>query len=564
MAKQAETVSGKPGLLPGQIRGQMMDRPLLISPLMPYADKFHGDTEIVTQSVEGPIHRTTWRQIHTRAQQIANALIAMGVKPGDRVATLAWNTWRHVELYYAISGIGAVCHTLNPRLSNDQICFIINDAQDSVVFFDLTFKEGVPQIAAGARSVRKFVALSDGATLAQANIDPAHKVEAYEDVIADKSPFHEWPEFCDSAAASLCYTSGTTGNPKGVLYSHRAIMLHTYSIVISLGFSAEDVICPIVPMFHVNAWGVPYGAAMVGAKLMLPGRHLDGRSLFNLMDDEGVTVAMGVPTVWMSILDVMRQEGRKPRGLKRLLIGGSAMSESMIAAFDSYGIDARHGWGMTELSPLGCVNTLKPKYASLSDDEKMRIKLKQGRVSFGVDMRVVDENNTPLPNDGLSAGRLQVQGPFVIDTYYNAAQSALTPDGWFDTGDIATIDPDGYMQITDRAKDVIKSGGEWISSVDLENAAMGCPGIAQAAVIGVPHPRWQERPLLICVPSGAARPSLQEINAYLAGKVPKWWLPDAVTFVETLPLGATGKVQKSELRVQFKDFALSDPILAAN
>jgi fatty-acyl-CoA synthase len=541
----------------------MMDQPLLVSPLLAYAGTFHGDTAIVTQSVEGPLHRTTWGGVSARTKQVANALIAMGVKPGDRVATLAWNTWRHVELYYAISGIGAICHTLNPRLSNDQICFIINDAKDTVLFFDLTFTAAVPQIAEGAKHVRKFVALSDASHLAKAEIDPRYKIEAYEDLIGRERPQYEWPVFHESAAASLCYTSGTTGNPKGVLYSHRALILHASSVALTMNLTADDVICPIVPMFHVNAWGTPYAAAMIGAGLALPGRHLDGRSLFTLMDDENVTCAMGVPTVWMSILEVMRELGRKPRALNRLLIGGSAMPEAMITALERYGIDARHGWGMTEISPLGCVNTLKPKFAKLSDADRMKIKLKQGRVAFGVDMRVVDGDGNLLPHDGVSAGRLQVQGPWVIDTYFNADTSALTPDGWFDTGDIATLDADGYMQITDRAKDVIKSGGEWISSVDLENAAMGCPGIAQAAVIGVAHDKWQERPLLICVASGAARPSLTEINTFLADKVPKWWLPDAVVYVERLPLGATGKVQKSDLRAQFKDFALNGPTTAA-
>ncbi|MDX2224177.1 MAG: long-chain-fatty-acid--CoA ligase [Rhodospirillaceae bacterium] len=532
----------------------MMNRPLLVAPILRYAADFHADTAIVTRSIEGPIHRTSYAEMHVRAQKLARALIAAGIKPGDRVATLAWNSWRHMELYFAVAGIGAVCHTINPRLSPAQIGYIVDDAADAMLFYDLTFADAVADSCRGRLPADRRVALTDAAHR------PAHPelsaAPTYEEFIAAHEARYDWPEFDENTAASLCYTSGTTGNPKGVLYSHRALVLHSFACCLpsTMGLAVDDVVLPIVPMFHVNAWGIPYAAPMAGASLVMPGRNLDGDSLFELMDAEGVTCSQGVPTVWMGLVDAMRKRGRKPAALRHIMIGGAAASEALIDAFElEFGVEVAHAWGMTEMTPLGVVNTLKPKFKHLPRERQMPQKLKQGRVVYGVDMRVVDAAGKLLPNDGEHAGHLQVRGPWIIERYFKADRSALTEDGWFDTGDIATLDADGYMHITDRAKDVIKSGGEWISSVVLENAAMGHPQVAHAAVIGLPHPKWQERPLLVCVAKdkAAAPPSLADINDYLAAKVPKWWLPDAVEFVESLPLGPTGKIQKTKLREQF-------------
>ena len=548
-----------PSMLPGQVRGLMMDRPLLIAPVLRFAAECHGDTPVITRSVEGPIHRTDYATLYGRVQRLANALIDLGVKPGDRVATLAWNTWRHIELYYAISGIGAICHTLNPRLPPDQICYIIRDAADVALFFDITFADGARAISEGAPSVRHFVAMTDTAHANQLGLAPKIDVRAYEDLLGNSAPSHDFPEFDENAAGSLCYTSGTTGNPKGVLYSHRALILHSYALAMSFPLGVEETALPVVPMFHVNAWGVPYAAPMGGASLVLPGRSLDGPSLFALMDDEAVTSAHGVPTVWMGLIAAMRAAGRKPHALTRVLVGGAAVPEAMLEAFEAeFGIDVSHAWGMTEVSPLGVINTLKPKFKKLPRPAQVKQKLKQGRIVAGVDMRVVDADGRVLPRDGVTAGHLQVRGPWIVKSYFHADGDTTTADGWFDTGDIATIDPDGYMLITDRSKDVIKSGGEWISSVILENAAMGHPAIAHAAVIGVPHPKWLERPLLVCVRRGDTNPTLEDVRAYLADKVPRWWLPDAIAFVEALPLGTTGKVQKSVLRTDFANYRLTE------
>ncbi len=537
--------------------GLMMDRPLLVTSLLEFAAQFHSDTEVVTRSVEGPIHRITYDAMWTRTQQLARALIALGIKPGDRVATIAWNSWRHMELYYAVAGIGAICHTINPRLSGDQMKYIIDHAEDKLVFFDLTFADAVAANCKGSPSLKGRIALSDAS---HKPTNPAlSDVLMYEDLLAAQPADYVFPEFDENTAASLCYTSGTTGNPKGVLYSHRALMLHSYAVctTATMGLSVHDRTLPVVPMFHVNAWGLPYAAPMSGCAVIMPGAKLDGPSLFELMDTENVTCSQGVPTVWMGLLATMREKGRKPHALTRVLVGGAAASEMLIEAFETeFGVEVNHAWGMTEMTPLGVVNTLKPKFLGKSRAEQMPQKLKQGRAVFGVDLRIVDDENNILPHDGKSAGHLQVRGPWIVKRYFKSETSPLTADGWFDTGDIATLDPDGYMQITDRAKDVIKSGGEWISSVDLENAALGHPLIAHAAVIGVPHPKWLERPLLICVAKGPEKPSLQEMNDYLVTKVPKWWLPDAIAFVEAIPLGATGKIQKTKLREQFKDFSL--------
>ncbi|MDX2141717.1 MAG: long-chain-fatty-acid--CoA ligase [Rhodospirillaceae bacterium] len=542
-----------PGLLPGAIRGLMMDRPLLVAPLLQYAATYHADTDIVTRSVEGPVRRQTYAETLIRAQRLANALISLGVKPGDRVATLAWNTWRHIELYYAVAGIGAICHTINPRLSSEQLRYIIDHADDCMLFFDLTFADAVAEHCPKSDRLLGRVVLSDAA---HRPANPAlADVMTYEELIAGQSETYDWPEFDENTAASLCYTSGTTGNPKGVLYSHRTLVLHSFAccMTATMGLSVDDRVLPVVPMFHVNAWGIPYAAPMSGAALILPGRALDGPSLFDLMENESVSCAQGVPTVWMSLLTTMREKKRKPKSLRRILVGGAAASEMLIEAFETeFDVQVNHAWGMTEMTPLGVVNTLKPKFKAKPRAEQMPQKLKQGRVVYGVDMRIVDDAGKELPHDGRTPGHLQVRGPWIVKEYFKSANEALTPDGWFETGDIATLDPDGYMQITDRSKDVIKSGGEWISSVDLENAALGHPQIAHAAVIGIPHPKWQERPLLICVARGPERPTLQEVNAYLETKVPKWWLPDVIAFVDAIPLGPTGKIQKTRLREQFK------------
>jgi len=537
--------------------GLMMDRPLLIKSVMEFAAQFHSDTEIVSRSVEGPIHRYTYGDSYVRIKKLANALLALGVQPGDRVATLAWNTWRHFEVYYAVAGIGAICHTINPRLNAEQKRYIINHAEDKLLFFDVGFTDDVMELVDRIPSISGLIVMTDSSNMSGSC---SGTLGCYEDLIAPSPETFDWPEFDENTASSMCYTSGTTGNPKGVLYSHRAIVLHTYAMCMSgsLPVTVKDTLLQVVPMFHVNAWGAPYAAPVAGAKLVLPGARMDGASLFKLMDDEEVTFTLGVPTVWMGLLSYMKEMGRKPRALRRVLVGGAAVSEAMIDEFElCYGVDVSHAWGMTETTPLGVVNTLKPKFENLPRDQKMAQKLKQGRVVFGVDMRIVDDDGRVLDNDGVTSGHLQVRGPWIIKEYYKGEQPALTEDGWFDTGDVATLDIDGYMHITDRAKDVIKSGGEWISSVILENAAMGHPDITHAAVIGIAHPKWQERPLLICVTDEDNRPTLDDINEYLISKVPKWWLPDCVEFVDKLPLGATGKVLKSELRKRFEEKKLS-------
>lgn len=539
------------------MQGSMMNTPLLITSLIQFAAKYHSDTTIVTRGVEGAVRRSTYAGTYGRTQRLANALAAYGIKTGDRIATLAWNTDRHFELYYAVSGIGAICHMVNLRLSDEELIYILNHAEDRLLFFDLDLAETVTRIAPRLETVERFVVMTDPAHVPGTVPDAT---EDYESFIEGHPDFIDWPEFDENTASSLCYTSGTTGNPKGVLYSHRSTVLHAMAscFASTMELRTQDVALPVVPMFHVNAWGIPYSAPIAGAPLVMPGPKLDGESLFNLMDGERVSIALGVPTVWMGLLDHMDKMGRKPNGFDRVIIGGAAASEAIINRFElDHGVTVHHAWGMTEMSPIGVVNSLKPKFQSLSRDEQMPTKLKQGRAVYGVDMRLVDAEGVVLPNDGAASGHLQVRGPWIVDTYFKADAPALTMDGWFDTGDIATLDADGYMHITDRAKDIIKSGGEWISSVGLENAAMGHSAIKQAAVIGVPHSKWQERPLLVCVPSGEERPSLEEINAFLADKVPKIWLPDMVEWLDALPLGGTGKVLKGELRKRFAHVTLT-------
>jgi 3-(methylthio)propionyl---CoA ligase len=539
------------------MRGLMMEMPLLISGLIRHADREHGDTEIVSRTVEGPIHRYTYRDAHRRSRRLANALLGMGVQSGDRIATLAWNTYRHFELFYAISGIGAVCHTVNPRLFPEQLVYIFNDAEDGYVFLDLTFVELVEKITPQLPHVRGFAILTDRSHMPRTSLPNAL---CYEELIANASDEYEWPLFDEHTASSLCYTSGTTGNPKGVLYSHRSNILHAYGLALpdTYCLSATDVMLPAVPMFHANAWGIPYASTLTGCKLVLPGCQLDGASLYELFECEHATVTAGVPTVWFGLLAYMAQHGLKFSSLNRTLVGGAACPPAMIQAFeDDYGVRVLHAWGMTELSPLGTICTFKVKHARQSQAERRALQSKQGRAIYGVEMKIVDDAGKELPRDGHTFGNLMVRGPWVCQRYFKAADVEILQDGWFCTGDVATICPDGYMQITDRAKDVIKSGGEWISSIELENCAVGHPAVAEAAVVGVPHPKWGERPLLLLVRKPAATLSGEEMLKYLASRVAKWWLPDDVVFVNALPHTATGKLLKTKLREDFRDHLMS-------
>ncbi len=538
------------------MNGLMMNQPLLISAQLEFAARFHSGQDVVTRTVEGPIVRTTWGHVAQRVKKLANALTALGVKQGDVVATLAWNTQRHLEVYFAVSSLGAVLHTINPRLPPEQLTYIAKDAGDKVLFFDTTFTPLAKHLGATS-AIAHYFALTDDAHLPADSGVPGLK--AYESFIKDFPDTITWPVLDENTASSLCYTSGTVGLPKGVLYSHRSTVLHSYAIVgaDALAISAQDVTLPVVPMFHVNAWGVPYAAAMVGSKLVLPGPALDGKSLLELITQEKVTSALGVPTVWLGLLAAAKSAGVRMLSLKKVVIGGSAVPPSMIAQFEAeHAARVIHAWGMTELSPLGTANILLPKHDELSAEGKLHIQSKQGRPVFGVDLRIVDDAGAVLPHDGKTAGHLQTRGYWVASGYFNKPNEGQhTADGWFFTGDIATIDADGYMQITDRSKDVIKSGGEWISSIDLENAAMAHPQVAQAAAIGVPHERWAERPLLVVVRRDD-KLTKEELREFLETKLVKWWLPDAIEFVDALPLGPTGKVLKRTLREKFADYKL--------
>ncbi len=531
--------------------GQMMQQPLLISSLLTHAERHHGDQLVVSRRVEGDIHRTTYRDLAARSRRLAKALAALGVKQGERVGTIAWNGYRHLELYYAVSGSGAVLHTLNPRLHPDQLVWIADHAQDQVLCFDKTFLPLVEAVASRLATVKKFVLMADKSHMPAESKIPG--LLCYEDLVGGQDDRYEWPKLDEHSASSLCYTSGTTGNPKGVLYSHRSTVLHTFASALpdALNLSARDAILPVVPMFHVNAWGLPYSACLVGAKLVFPGPGLDGKSLHELFESEGVTVSAGVPTVWQGLLAHVQAQGLKFSTMRRTIIGGSACPPAMMDAFeDGYGVQVIHAWGMTELSPIGTVGILKGHQEKLGQKEQRAVKAKQGRGVFGIDMKIVGEDGQALPWDGKVSGELMVRGHWVIEQYLQGEESPLV-DGWFPTGDVATIDADGFMQITDRSKDVIKSGGEWIGSIDLENIAMAHPAVAMAACVAARHPKWDERPLLVVVKKPGQEVSRDELLAFYEGKIAKWWTPDDVVFVSEIPLGATGKVQKNRLREQF-------------
>ena len=536
--------------------GLMQNQPLLISSLIEFAARHHGDAEIVSRRVEGDIHRYTYKDSARRSRQVANALDALSLNFSDRVATLAWNGYRHFELYYGVSGSGRVLHTINPRLHPDQIAWIANHAEDQVLCFDLSFLPLVQAVHAKCTTIKHYIALCDADKLPADSGIP--DLQSYESWIGAQPASYEWPEFDENTASSMCYTSGTTGHPKAALYSHRSSTLHAYAAALPdvMGISARDAILPVVPMFHVNAWGIPYSAALTGAKLVFPGPALDGKSVYELIEAEKVTYAAGVPTVWQMLLTHMKPEGLRFSTLRRTVIGGSACPPAMIQAFnDDYGVEVLHAWGMTEMSPLGTLCTLKNKHDGLPADEKMKIRLKQGRAIYGVDMKIVDGAGKEQPWDGKTYGDLLVRGPWIIREYYKGESDPLV-DGWFPTGDVATIDADGYMQITDRSKDVIKSGGEWISSIDIENIAVAHPAVLMAACIGMAHPKWDERPIIAVVKKPGGDVSREELLKFYEGKTAKWQIPDDVVFVDAIPLGATGKMLKTRLREMLKDYQL--------
>ena len=540
--------------------GLMSERPLLISSILAHAARWHGDTEIVSRTPEGPIHRYTYAEAERRAKRLARALTRLGVKPGDRVGTLAWNSFRHFELYYGISGIGAVCHTINPRLFDEQIVYIINHAADRLLFVDLAFLPLVERLKAHLPAGCRIVALcADGA------VPPTDlPVTAYEALIAGEDADFSWPEFDERTAAALCYTSGTTGKPKGVLYTHRSTLIHAFaaSLPDAIPMTARDVVCPVVPMFHACGWASPYTAPLNGTKLVLPGPRLDGRSLHELFEAEGVTWSLGVPTIWLGFEAYLAESGARCSTLRGVLCGGSAVPPSLIEAFARRGIDLVQGWGMTEMSPLGTVSALKARHAALDPEAQRAVKARQGRPVFGVELKIVDDEGRELPHDGNSVGEVLARGNWVISGYYEDAEAsaaALTADGWLHTGDVAAIDPDGFMQITDRRKDIIKSGGEWISSIDLENAAMAHEDVAEAAVVAIPHPRWGERPLLIVAPRPGRAADREALLAFLAGHFPHWMLPEDVVTLAELPHTATGKVMKTRLREMFRDHRPPSP-----
>ncbi len=534
------------------MHGLMMDSPLLTSSLIVHAARHHGDTEIVSRSVEGPIHRTTYAEAEDRAKRLAKALLELGVGGSDRIATLAWNGHRHLELYFGVSGLGAVCHTINPRLFADQLAYIVNHAEDRYVFLDPSFVGLLEGLYERLPAVEGFVIMTDAEHMPETSLP---NVLCYETLIAAQDADYDWPRLDENLASALCYTSGTTGNPKGTLYSHRSTVLHSYSCCTAdhpLAISCREVILPVVPMFHVQAWGIPYAAAMAGAKLVLPGARLDGEGLHELLQAERVTITAGVPTIWFGLLDYLAKTGKTLDHLECLTVGGSAAPLSMIEAFEEdHGVEVIHAWGMTETSPVATTGRLKRKFLDLPRAEQRKIKVTQGRTLYGVETKIADDAGQAQPHDGRASGQLMVRGPWVASAYFEdqaASAAVFDASGWFATGDVATIDPDGHIKITDRSKDLIKSGGEWISSIDLENAAMGHPEVAEAAAIALPHPKWGERPLLVIVRREAGQVTAAALHDFLATRVAKWWLPDEVAFVDELPHTATGKVSKLKLR----------------
>ena len=537
--------------------GLMQDFPLLVHTILDHGALNHGEREMITRSIEGPIRRTTLADVRSRSLRVAKALAQDGVKLGDRIATMAWNTDRHLEAWFGIMGNGAIYHTLNPRLFAEQLDYIVNHAEDEIIFVDLTFVPILEALKAKFGTVRKYIVMTDAEHMPDTSLPNA---VAFEDWIGAVDDDFAWKSFDENTAAGLCYTSGTTGNPKGVLYSHRSNVLHGLMVNSPdvFGLRSEDVILAIVPMFHANAWALSFAAPAAGAKMVMPGAGMDGKSIYELLDSEKVNATAAVPTVWLGLLQYLEETGKKLPYLEKVVVGGAACPPMMIRKFElDYGVEVIHGWGMTEMSPLGTSGKMKAATSGLNQEAKLKLKEKQGRTPYLVAMKVVDDDGNELPRDGKSSGHLLVKGPCVSKSYFKLDEDVLTPDGWFDTGDIANIDPLGFMQITDRDKDVIKSGGEWISSIEVENVAVGCPGVAEAAVIGLPHPKWSERPLLIILREKGADIDGEAVLAYLDGKIAKWWMPDNVVFVDEIPHTATGKIQKMELREQFKDFELS-------
>jgi fatty-acyl-CoA synthase len=539
--------------------GKMMYQPLLISSLIEHAAQYHGDTAILSKEVNGEMTKSDWLTVSNNSKRLANALQALGLKPSERIATLAWNNRRHLEAWYAISGSGMICHTINPRLFPEQLAYIINDADDQALFFDITFLPLISAIKEHIKGIKHFIYLGDRD---EKVLEQLPNALFFDELLADNSPDFDWPQFDEKLASSLCYTSGTTGNPKGILYSHRSSVLHAMALCMPdvSSLSAQDVLLPVVPMFHVNAWGTPYAAALTGCSLILPGPNLDGDSLVSVIDDYKVTVALGVPTIWQSLLTAAKNRGSKLDSMTRTIVGGAACPPSVIKTFrEDFNCDAIHGWGMTETSPLGTMNQIKAKHKSLSKAEINELRKSQGRPPYGVKIRLMDteQKDKPVAEDGESQGRLQIRGHWVIDDYFTENKDAITADGWFDTGDIATIDGDGYMNIRDRSKDLIKSGGEWISSVELENIAVEHPEVKMAAAIAATHKQWGERPVLIVVKEAGSAVDEAQILEFYQGKVASWQIPDKVVFVDNIVLNGAGKMMKNNLRDEHGDVLLA-------
>jgi fatty-acyl-CoA synthase len=542
------------------MRGLMQDWPLLCHRIIDHAALNHAERPVITRSLEGPIHRITYAEIRARSLHVAQRLDRDGIKFGDRVATMAWNTWRHLEAWYGILGIGAIYHTVNPRLFPEQIVWIINHAEDRVIMTDLTFVPLLEKLADRLPTIERYIVLTDAAHMPATALKNA---VAYEEWLAEGDGDFAWKEFDEYTAAGMCYTSGTTGDPKGVLYSHRSNVLHSWMELASFPFNASDIMLPVVPLFHANGWGLAFTAPMVGSTLVMPGAKLDGASIYELLTDYKITCTAAVPTVWLLLLQYLEKTGGTLPHLRQVLIGGSAVPRAMIKTFrDKYAVDVLHGWGMTEMSPLGTTSALKPEYAGLTGEAALDVKQKQGATPFGVEMKITDDSDRPVPWDGKTFGRVKVRGPTIAKAYYKVDTPILDSEGFFDTGDVGTMDRYGYMQITDRSKDVIKSGGEWISSIDLENLAVGHPKVAEAAVIGVRHPKWDERPLLVIVLKEGQSATKEEILGFLEGKIAKWWTPDDVVFVTAIPHTATGKILKTALRDQFKNYVLPTAVAA--